>query len=195
MSSKFLTEAEKAAMSWGVVPFKAEGSGSLKLISLSEDEDWDAGPVKTQKEPVKPPAAEKSWDDEDKEEAKPAPAPTVQQQVRACGIDQVAKCLQPKQAAKPAAKGSGKASAKPKAAAAPAAPLSAEEEKQRRQDEVVKSDFANLKDIFSGVVDEKDTETEKKLTTFVPITEADFEEFGRMLNERIQASKVSSLLC
>lgn len=65
-----------------------------------------------------------------------------------------------------------------------------EEEKQRRHDEVVKSDFANAKDIFSGVVDEKDTETEKKLTTFVPITEADFEEFARMLNERIAPSKV-----
>lgn len=40
------------------------------------------------------------------------------------------------------------------------------------------------------MVDEKDEETEKKLTTFVPITEGDFEEFAKMLNERVTPSKV-----
>lgn len=77
-------------------------------------------------------------------------------------------------------------------AAAPAEKLTPEEEKQRRHDEVVKSDFANAKDLFSGVAEEKDSDTEKKLATFVPITENDFEDFAKLLNERIQDSKVSS---
>lgn len=98
---------------------------------------------------------------------------------------------QPKPAAKAAAK--GKAAAKAKAAAEPVEKLTPEEEKRRRNDEVLKADVGNMKDIFSGVVDEKDSETEKKLATFVPITEGDFEEFAKMLDERIAPSKVPLL--
>jgi hypothetical protein len=120
-----------------------------------------------------------SWEEVDKPKAAANPAPAAKKPAA-------------KAPAKAGAKGKGKEKEKEKE---PAAPLSKEEQdaaKRRAKDQVLKADFGNLQDAFgisgSSADDETATNT---LANFVPITEEDFVELARRINEKLQPIKGS----
>jgi len=131
----------------------------------------------------------KKWQEEDKEQPE---APEDWEAVAENGAKpkNPANNSTAKPAPKPAAKPKGKTAHKEPEK--PPKPQTKEEEasaKQRAKDEEQKSDFANAKDLFSGIAD---TEPVKDpLAAIVPITDSDFVEFANKLNEKVQPHKSS----